>query len=131
MEPAHQSPGHIARCCAECVSNNDNRTARPAHLGFPIDVQRAPVDPDNLGRPIMDHSRISRGPDPIEIENAIEAIQSGCFSADNMWRWSYISSRRKRVPAISGTPRHSCRHYYIRTGHNSRDPPELHRRCWV
>lgn len=58
-------------------------TGRPgsAHLGFPIDVQRAPVDPDAIWADPNHGSfpAYPAGPDPIEIENALDAIQSASF----------------------------------------------------
>ena len=58
-------------------------TGRPgsAHLGFPIDVQRAPVDPDAIWADPNHGSfpAYPAGPDPKQIENALEAILSASF----------------------------------------------------
>ena len=58
-------------------------TGRPgaAHLGFPIDVQRGPADPDQIWAD-QAHGAFPAhpfGPDPAQIEAAVEAILSARF----------------------------------------------------
>ena len=58
-------------------------TGRPgtAHLGLPIDVQRDPVDPDQIWADPrhQTYPAYPSGPDPIEVEAALEAILSAKF----------------------------------------------------
>ncbi len=58
-------------------------TGRPgtAHLGFPIDVQRGAANPDDLwADPAHDrYPAYPSGPDPVQIDAAIEAISSASF----------------------------------------------------
>jgi len=58
-------------------------TGRPgsAHLGLPIDVQRDPVDPDQIwANPRhQTYPAYPTGPDPVEIEAAVNAILSAKF----------------------------------------------------
>lgn len=58
-------------------------TGRPgtAHLGLPIDVQRDPVDPDQIWADPrhQTYPAYPSGPDPVEVEAALEAILSAKF----------------------------------------------------
>jgi acetolactate synthase-1/2/3 large subunit len=58
-------------------------TGRPgaAHLGLPIDVQRDPVDPEQIWADPrhQTYPAYPSGPDPIEVEAALEAILSAKF----------------------------------------------------
>ena len=58
-------------------------TGRPgsAHLGLPIDVQRGPVDPDQIWADARHatYPAYPAGPDPVQVEAALEAILSAKF----------------------------------------------------
>jgi acetolactate synthase-1/2/3 large subunit len=58
-------------------------TGRPgsAHLGLPIDVQRGPVDPDQVWADPQHGTwpAYPTGPDPVQVEAALEAILSAEF----------------------------------------------------
>ena len=101
-------------------------TGRPgsAHLGLPIDVQRGTADPDTIWSDPA-HGRypaFPSGPDPVQIEAALEAILSAKFPVVIVGGGVVLAGGEQAFRDVCRDARYRCCHHHFRPGHDCGNP---------